>query len=550
MTRKAGTLVAAILGSGIVSLDASVVTVALPRIGQELPTRFLGVLEAQLYVYAGYSLALCSLLILAGAMNDFYGRRRMFAFGIAAFGVTSILCGIAPTMELLVLLRVLQGAAGAFLVPGSLALITTAFSGEERGRAFGVWSASSAVISTLGPFVGGVLVDTISWRTAFFINVPLVAAGLWVTGSYVDESRDPGAAGQLDLRSAVITAAAIGGLAFGAIYGEQRNWHDPLAVWALGLGAAGTLLLPVSLARSSRPLIPLTLFHSRTFTVLNLSTFVIYGALSVVFYYLTLFMQGTLGYTAAAVGLAYIPEVVFLILFSSRIGALAARSGPRWFLTAGPILMGLGVMGFARVPALSRPWLFQSHAPATFLPPHAYVTDFLPGLVIFGVGVMLLAAPLTAALMSSVPPEHSGVASAINNAVSEIGPLLVGSLIFVAITAGFYAELAARVPGLDTSAPSVRLEISPLNQPPRSTPAAERDAAREASTVAFHRSMTVCAALLLCGALINAAGLGPLPAPGRIRILAGHPHWRRICVFCARADNSRGRQLRPSGGVL
>ena len=550
MTRKAGTLVAAILGSGIVSLDASVVTVALPRIGQELPTRFLGVLEGQSYVYAGYSLSLGSLLILAGAMNDFYGRRRMFTFGIAAFGVTSILCGIAPTMELLVLLRVLQGAAGAFLVPGSLALITTAFSGEERGRAFGVWSAASAVISTLGPFVGGVLVDTISWRTAFFINIPLVVAALWVTGCYVDESRDPGAAGQLDFRSAAITAAAIGGPTFGAIYGEQRNWRDPLAVWALGLGAAGALFLPMSLTRSSRPLIPLALFQSRVFTVLNVSTFVIYGALSVVFYYLTLFMQGTLGYTAAAVGLAYIPEVVFLILFSSRIGALATRSGPRWFLTAGPILMALGAISFARVPALSQPWLLQSHAPATFLPPHAYVTDFLPGLVIFGVGVMLLAAPLTSALMASVPPENSGVASAINNAVSEIGPQLAGALIFVAITAGFYADLAAKVPGLDTSAPSVRLEISPLNPPPSGTPAAERAAAREASTVAFHRAMIVCAALLLSGALINAVGLRPLPAPGRIRILSGHPHWRRICVFCARADNDRGRQLRPAGGVL
>ena len=545
MTRKTGTLVAAILGSGIVSLDASVVTVALPRIGQELPTRLLGVLEGQSYVYAGYSLALSSLLILAGAMNDFYGRRRMFAFGVAAFGVTSVLCGAAPTMELLVLLRVLQGAAGAFLVPGSLALITTAFSGEERGRAFGIWSAASAVISTLGPFVGGVLVDSISWRTVFFINVPLVVAALWVTGRYVDESRDPGAAGKLDIRSAVITAVAIGGLTFGAIYGEQRNWRDPLAAWALALGAAGTLFLPMSLARSSRPLIPLTLFQSRTFTVLNLSTFVIYGALSVVFYYLTLFMQGTLGYTAAAVGLAYIPEVVFLIAFSSRIGALAARSGPRALLTAGPILMAIGAICFARVPAGSHPWLFQPHVPATFFPPRAYVADFLPGLVIFGVGVMLLVAPLTAALMASVPAEHSGVASAVNNAVSEIGPQLAGALIFVAITAGFYADLAAGVPGLDTSAPSVRLEISPLNAPPPGIPAAERAAAREASTVAFHRAMVVSAALLLCGALINAVGMRRLPAPGRIRILSGHPHWRRICVFC-----SRERQLRPSDGVL
>ena len=531
MTRKTGTLVAAILGSGIVSLDASVVTVALPRMGQELPTKFFGVLEGQSYVYSGYALALSSLLILAGAMNDFYGRRRMFTLGIAAFGVMSVLCGAAPNMELLVLFRVFQGAAGALLVPGSLALITATFTGEAQGRAFGAWSAASAVISTLGPFVGGVLVDSVSWRTAFFINIPLVALAFWVTRRYVEESRDQEATGKFDGLSALATALAVGGLTFGTIYGQQRDWRDPLAFAALAIGTATACLLPVLLERSPHPLVPLRLFRSRAFTVINLCTFVMYGAISVTFYYLTLFLQGTLGYTAAAVGLAYIPEVVFLIAFSSRIGVLATRYGPRWFLTAGPILMAVGVMLFAGVPATSHPWLYQSRVPATYVPPGDYVAHFLPGLLIFGIGVMLMVAPLTTTVMASVPADNAGVASAINNAVSEIGPLLAGALIFVAITAGFYADLAARVPGLDTSSTAVRLEIAPLNPLPRGAPAAEQAAAREASTIAFHRAMVVSAGLLLCGALINAVGLRPVPAARRIRIVWGHPFWRRPCAY-------------------
>ena len=531
MTRKTGTLLAAILGSGIVSLEASVVTVALPRMGKELPTKYFGVLEGQSYVYSAYTLALSSLLILAGAMTDFYGRRRIFAVGIVAFGVTSALCGAAPTMELLVLFRLFQGAAGALLVPGSLALLTTTFTGEALGRAFGVWSAASAVISTLGPFVGGILVDTVSWRIAFLINIPLVALALWVTRRYVEESRDPEATGAFDVLSAGATALAVGGLSFGPIYGQQRDWRDPLAFVALAIGVVATCFLPFLLGRSAHPLVPMGLFRSGAFTIINLSTFVIYGAISVTFYYLTLFLQGTLGYTAAAVGLAFIPEVVFLILFSSRIGVLAARYGSRWFLTAGPILMAIGLGLLSVVPATSHPWPFQSHVPATYVPPGDYVSHFLPGLVIFGIGITLMVAPLTTTLMASVPAKNAGVASAINNAVSDIGPLLAGALIFVAITAVFYADLAARVPGLDALSPAVRMEIAPLNPPPASAPTAEQAAAREASTIAFHRAMGLSAGLLFCGALINAVGLRRVHGARRIRIVVGHPFWRRTCVY-------------------
>ncbi|HLW48544.1 MAG TPA: MFS transporter [bacterium] len=531
MNRKTGSLLAAVLGSGVVSLDASDVTVALPRIGRELHSSVFGILEGQSYIYNGYSLALSALLVLAGALNDFYGRRRVFTAGVAAFGLSSILAGLAPNMELLVLFRVLQGAAGAFLTPASLSLITAAFTGEEQGRAFGLWSAAAAVISTLGPFVGGLLVDTVSWRMVFLINVPLVAGALWIARQYVPESRDDEATGQFDVLGAVVAGVAVGGLAFGAIYGQQREWRDPLAFVMLAVGAGGAVLFPFLMMRSPHPLVPLELFRSRNFTVTNLSTFVIYGALSVVFYYLTLFMQGTLGYSAAAVGLAYIPEVCFLVLFSSRFGTLASRYGPRWFMAVGPVVMAVGVLLWARAPAQSQAWLFRPGAPATFVPPYSYVTDFLPGLVVFGIGIMIMVAPLTTALMTSLPVRRSGVGSAINNAISEVGPQLAGALIFVAITAGFYTHLAALVPGLDTSSAAVRRDIAPLNPPPAGTDVAEAAAIRDASTRAFHLAMLIGAALLVGGAVINAIGIQPRSALKPAEVVSAHPHWKRSCAL-------------------
>jgi MFS family permease len=213
-------------------LDSSVVTVALPRIGRDVPAHLFGVLEGQSYVYNGYLLAESALLILAGGLTDVYGRRRMFVLGIVGFGAASILSGLAPTLEWLVAFRVVQGAAGALLIPGSLALITATFSGEEQGRAFGVWSGASAGLAILGPFLGGLLVDTVSWRAVFLINVPLVLVALWMTRRYVRESRDAGAAGGFDVPGTLLTALAVGGLVIGTISGQQRAWHSPPALAA------------------------------------------------------------------------------------------------------------------------------------------------------------------------------------------------------------------------------------------------------------------------------------------------------------------------------
>ncbi len=513
MTRAEGwTLFAAILASGIVFLDSTVVNVALPRIGRELPSSVFGVLEGQSYVYNAYLLTLSALLVLAGALSDFFGRRRMFAFGLAGFLVTSLLCGVAPSMELLIAFRVLQGAAGALLVPGSLALLTATFTGEAQGRAFGLWAGASAATTILGPVIGGALVDTLSWRVAFLMNVPLCLVALWMTVTYIRESRDESATGSFDWLGAAVVALAVGGLSFGTIYSQQREWRDPFGFATLAIGLVATVALPFLMTMRRDPLIPPSLFRSRNFSVTNISTFLIYGALYVIGYFLTLFVQSTVGYTAAAAGLTSLPSGLFLMFLSSRFGALAARFGPRRFMAIGPALMFLAVLWYARIPATTEAWRFAFGDPSTYVPPTSYLIDLLPASLVYGIGLSIMVAPLTTALMTSVPVHNAGVASAVNNAISRVGPQLASALIFVAITASFYAGLHDRVPSLDVSDADVRRTISPLNVvrassslPPET--AGLIQAEREASTEAFHLAMLVAAALLAAGAVTNAVGI-------------------------------------------
>ena len=530
MTKQRWTLVAAVLGSAIVFLDSTVVNVALPHIGAELKTPNFGILEGQAYVYSGYLLTLSSLLILAGALADFYGRRRMFAIGLTGFGVSSILCGLAPTMEVLIAARVLQGVFGALLVPCSLALISAAFEDVEQAKAYGTWSAASAGTTILGPLVGGLLVDTISWRAAFLINIPVIAVALYLTYAHVSESKDEQATGQFDWLGAAIIAIAVGGLAFGAIYGEQRRWEGSLPFISLGLGAIGLAVLPLELRRAKNPLIPLHLFRSRNFTVTNIATLVVYGALYVMFYNLGLFQQGTLQYTAAAAGLAGIPGTLLLVLFSTRFGALAGRFGARWFMAAGPALMAVGALWFARIPASSQPWLLNPSHPSSLIPPGSYLVDFLPGSLVFGSGLAILVAPLTTALMTSVPSHNSGLASAINNAISRIGPQLAGALIFVAITSTFYSSLASHSQGIDVNSAQVRRDISPLNRPAVSLSQGQSDAVRQASTDGFHFAMLASAGLLIAGSIVSGIGIrqqsqpeAPASDPSNAEPAAGPP---------------------------
>jgi EmrB/QacA subfamily drug resistance transporter len=506
-SQKRWTLTAVVLGSGIVFLDSTVVNVALPRIGTDLQSKLLDKFAAENFVYYGYLLSLSALLILAGALNDYYGRKRMFAFGLIGFGATSILCGSAPTIELLIAFRILQGAAGALLVPGSLAIITSTFEGEEQGRAFGLWAAASAATTLLGPFIGGLLVDSISWRAAFFLNIPLIAVALFATLRHVAESRGEDASAHFDWIGALIVFFAVGGLSFGTIIGQQGNWHGALPYLALGVGAAATVLLPLQLSRSKHPLVPLSLFRSRNFTVTNISTLLIYGALYVSFAFLAIFLQGTLGYNPAAAGLVGIPSSLLLALFSTRFGKLAARIGPRLFMAIGPAIMGVGILLFARIPADSTSWVFGTGPGQRLLPPGSYFTDLLPGYMIFGAGLMMMVAPLTTALMNSVPKQHSGVASAVNNAISRVGPQLAGALIFVVIAASFYSGIASRAHGVDTSSSKFREKVAPLNRPDPSVPTEIKNAAQNASAHSFHLGMVLAAGLLFAGAAVNGTGI-------------------------------------------
>jgi EmrB/QacA subfamily drug resistance transporter len=505
-------LFAVILGSGIVFLDSTIVPVALPRIGEELSSSWLGTLEAQSYVYYGYLLSLSALLILAGALTDYFGRRRMFAVGLIGFGVTSALCGVAVNMEMLILGRVLQGAAGAVLVPGSLAIITAMFEGEEQGRAFGIWAGASAATTILGPVIGGALVETISWRAAFWINVPLVLWALWATLTKMPESRDEEATGRVDWVGAIVVAAAVGGLTFGVIRGESQQWNDPVAFVSLGIGILASIAFPIWITRSTNPLVPIELFRSRNFNVTNISTLLIYGAIYVMVQFAALFMIGVLGYSEIGFGIATIPSTLFLALFSTKFGALADRFGPRLFMSLGPAVMGLGLLWFVRVPSASEPWRFDLGDPSTLVPPTNFLIDVLPALVLFGVGLMIMVAPLTTALMRSVPVRHSGVASAFNNAVSRVGPQLAGALIFIAISATFFASVADKVPEMPSA--SVREQVTPLNPVGEDVDARLRAAARDASTGSFHVAMLVAALMCFGGAAVNAFGIrNPAKAP-------------------------------------
>jgi EmrB/QacA subfamily drug resistance transporter len=507
LSRQTWTLTAVVLGSAVVFLDSTIVNVALRAIAEQLPGTFVKGLEAQAYIVNGYLLTLAALLILAGALADVYGRRRLFIIGLAGFGATSLVCGLAPNMELLILARLAQGAFGALLVPTSLALINATFEGAQRGAAFGTWAAATSAMILLGPPIGGFLVDTFDWRIAFLINVPLVAIGVLIAVTRLTESRNEDAPSRFDWPGAGVVALAIGGLAYGAIRGEAQRWSDPSAWVALALGAAGTAALVPMMTRRKDPLIPPSLFRSRNFTVTNISTLLIYGALYAFSSFQAIFMQGTLGYTAAGSGMAGVPTSIGLIFLSTLFGRMAAKRGPRIFMAVGPALMGLGLLWFLRLPVTSEPWQLSYADPSSLVPSTGYLVDVLPAMVVFGLGISMVVAPLTTALMTSVPTANSGLASAINNAISRVGPLLATAVIFIGVSAAFYGGLADRLPDADVSSAQVRDALPPLNEPAQEAKAAEKQAAREASTDAFHLAMLIAALLCASGAAVNWVGI-------------------------------------------
>jgi MFS family permease len=414
-------------------------------------------------------------------------------------------------MELLVIGRIVQGAFGAVLVPGSLSIITATFDGEERGRAIGLWTAGTSATLIAGPLVGGALVQLVDWRAAFLVNVPLVLLALWPAAA-IAEGRGRERDARFDWLGAAVIAIAVGGLAFGATRGQQHAWQDPVAWAALAAGALATVAVPFLMTMRPDPLVPPALFRSRSFTAVNVATLLIYGALYVSFAAEGLFFQGTLGYSPVAAGAAGLPIALLLTFLSTPAGRFSSRMGPRPFMTAGPLVMAAALVWLALVPSTTAAWRADPSDLATWLPPADAVLHVMAPLTLFGIGISLVVAPLTTALMGSVPVRNAGLASAINNAISRVGQPLVWAVLFIAMTATFYPTLGGLVPGLDVDAPALREAVQPLASVHGDVPAAVRDAARVASIDAFRLAMIVSAGLLVLGSAVSAIGL---PRPPR-----------------------------------
>ena len=450
--RQRLTLIAAILGSGVATLDGTIVNVALPAIERDLG----GGLTAQQWVVNAYLLALGSLILIGGSLGDIYGVRRVFAVGVVAFGVFSVACALAPTIGVLIAARALQGAAAALLVPSSLAIIIGAFSTQERGPAIGSWTAWSGIAAVIGPLAGGVIVDQASWRWVFALNVPLVVATVLLVLAAVPPT--PRVVGRrVDVLGALLCAGGLGGIVFALIEQPRLGWSSPAILVPL---VGGVLALAGFIAyerRAAQPMLTLSLFARRNFSVGNLETLAMYAGLAILFFYLVIFLQQVAGYSALEAGLATLPTTLIMFALSSRFGALADRHGPRLFMSAGPLIAAVGIL------LLLRTGLETS-----------YVADVLPAVLVFSLGLTMTVAPLTAAVLADADETDAGIASAVNNAVARVAGL-VGVPIAGVVAAGVLVG--------DTFA------------------------ADEASVDAFHRVVVICAALLAAGGADGAVGI-------------------------------------------
>ncbi|MEV4415020.1 MFS transporter [Catellatospora sp. NPDC049609] len=399
-----GTLAAAVLASGMVFLDSTVVNVALPTLGRELNASL-----AQLqWVINGYTLTLAAFVLLGGALGDHFGRRRVFLTGVVWFTVASLVCGLAPNVETLIAARVVQGVGGALLTPGSLALLQASFREEDRAPAIGAWSGLAGTTTALGPFVGGVLIDQVSWRWIFLINLPLAALIVWLSLVYVPESRDVQVDRRFDVAGALLGAAALAGVTYALIAWPEHGFGSVpvLAGFAVGLASA-IGFLRVERARGAAAMMPLDLFRSRVFSVLNLYTVFTYGAFGGFFFLLVIYLQEAMGYSALQAGLATLPMTLLMLAGSELSGKLAMKLGPRPQLTAGPLCCAAGVLLIGMAD-----------------PGESYVTALLPGVLLFGLGLTVFVAPLTATVLAAVDVRFAGVASGVNNTAARAGSLL------------------------------------------------------------------------------------------------------------------------------
>jgi EmrB/QacA subfamily drug resistance transporter len=479
------------MGSFVAGLDATAVNVALPAIRGDLG----GGLAGQQWVSNAYLLALGSLILVGGSLGDVFGERRVFSIGVAGFGVVSLFCAVAPSIGVLIASRALQGAFGALLTPSALAVIVAAFPRDERGGAIGSWTAWSGIATVVGPLAGGYLVDAVSWRLIFAINIPFVIATLVLVSVAVSARERGKAHDRVDWLGAALTFLGLAGPVLALIRQPVVGWGSP-EVWATGLG--GPALLGVFLVHERRtpaPMLPLDLFRRRNFAIGNVQTFAMYGGLSITFFLLVLFLQEVAGYTALKAGLALMPSTIVMFVLSKRVGRLADRVGPRLFMGLGPLTAAAGLALMLRIGAHVN-----------------YFTDLLPGLLVFSIGLACTVAPLTAAVLSDADESDAGIASGVNNAIARVAGLLAIAAVGAVISTQFSLSLDQRLAGV-TLSPAARAAVAQARRQTLTRVAASQvgaqvsDAVQSASVYAFHVGTGISATLVALGGLLGLAGI-------------------------------------------
>ncbi len=503
--RKRLALAAAILGSFIAGLDASVVNVALPSIRADLG----GGLAGQQWVSNAYLLTLGSLILVAGSLGDLYGERRIFSIGVGGFGAVSLLCALAPSIEVLIAGRALQGVFGALLTPSALAVIVSTFGPEERGAAIGSWTAWSGISFLLGPLAGGWLVDVASWRWIFAINVPFVIFDLMLVAVAIPKA-GPRRQVRLDWVGAVLTVVGLAGPVLALIRQPAVGWGSP-EVWVpLLVGVVMLVAFVWHEAHTPEPMVPLELFRRRNFSTANLETFCMYGGLGAVGFFLTLFLQQVAGYEALQAGLAQMPSTLVMFSLSRRAGALADRFGPRLFMGIGPLVSATGIALMTRLDADFNYW-----------------TELLPALLLFALGLVATVTPLTATVLADADEHNAGIASGINNAIARVASLMAVAALGALVAARFSSELGSRL--ADTTTPAIKEAKQAMLTTVSGVPQVQ-----EASVAAFHTGIGAAAALVAVGGVMGLAGIR-------------NPRREVKCADCAEGAHSIGAPHSPYG---